>query len=81
VKSHTHDRPREHLDQAVDAEADQGDRRGRDPGGEGDRELGHVPHVPSPRQAPRPPLEHRSLGRAMRLWADDDRERVHQATS
>ena len=47
----------EHLDQAVDAKADQGDRAGGDTSAKRDRELGDVPDVPAPGQSPRSALK------------------------
>ena len=60
LKSHTIDRARRNLDQAVQPEADQGDRTGRKSRADGDRELDHVPGVAAPGQQAGPPHQRRS---------------------
>ena len=54
------------LDQRVEAEANQGDRAGRDPGAEGNRELDEVPGVAAPGEQLRPSYELCPFGRRER---------------
>jgi hypothetical protein len=50
------DEPRERLDQAVGAEANECNRTGSDACTYGNGELDDVPGVAAPREGPRPPL-------------------------
>jgi hypothetical protein len=65
-----HHESRDRLDEAIRAEADQGDRRRCDSGTDRDRELDEVPGDPAPREKPRPADE------AVALPADGDRHRT-----
>jgi hypothetical protein len=59
------------LDQRVEAEADERDRRRRDPRSGGDRKFDHVPCVAAPGKQPRTPHELRPLRRKRdRPWPE-----------
>ena len=56
-ESPNHDQPGDALDQAIHAEADQGDRGGGHTGSDCDAELDDVPADSGPRKQPRSPNE------------------------
>src|SRR5205814_3452802 len=74
-----HDATGERFDQAVGAEANQGDRAGGDAGCNGDRELNDVPADSAPGKQSRSLLKSCPLDRGRTEWLDGNAERPRGA--